>query len=325
MQFNFLAGVKKVELMILRAAIMTGQFLAAAYHRVVQFLQPKWQKYSRIGIVSLAVLYVIGAIVFGVRLYVQRRFAPIDRYASYIYPFPVAHAGRSLIFARTLERQIAWTDFFAQKMQKELPSDLDQQILDDKINDAVTMQEADRMGIKVTEKDIDARLQESIEGIGGQEQLESFFRENYNMSIGQFKANLMLPKVALEKIRDERFVRVKARHILIKDDKKAEEILKKIQDGGNFADLAKDNSEDQGSKDDGGLLAGGDFIYRDSGLVPEVEAALFALKAGETSGIVKSSLGNHILRVEERQGTIDKTTDGWLSDLRQTYRSGIWI
>ena len=325
MRFNFLGAVKKVELKILKGAIVVGQFLAATYRRLVQLLQPKWQKYSRLGLISLVVLYVIGAVVFGVRLYAQKRFAPIDRYASYIYPFPAAHAGRSIIFARSLERQIAWTDFFAQKMQKELPGDLPQQILEDKINDAVTLQEANRMGVKVTDKDIDARLQESVEGIGGQEQLASFFRDNYNISVNQFKNYLMLPKVALEKVRDEHFVRVKARHILIKDDKKAEEILKKIQEGGKFEDIAKDNSEDQGSKEDGGLLGGGEFIYRDSGLVPEVETALFALKAGEMSGLVKSSLGNHILKVEQRQGTIDKTAEAWLSDLRQTYPSRILI
>ena len=100
----------------------------------------------------------------------------------------------------------------------------------------------------------------------------------------------------------------RSRHILIKvasgaDAKtdaaakaKAEGLLKQIQGGANFADLAKKNSDDPGSKDKGGELG---FAHRGM-MVPEFDNALFTQKIGETK-IVKSSFGYHLVQVEERQ------------------------
>ena len=99
----------------------------------------------------------------------------------------------------------------------------------------------------------------------------------------------------------------KARHILIKvapnaDAKtdaaakaKAEDILKQIQNGGNFADLAKKNSDDPGSKDSGGELG----FARRGMMVPEFDNAIFTQKIGDTR-IVKTQYGYHIVQVEER-------------------------
>jgi peptidyl-prolyl cis-trans isomerase D len=100
----------------------------------------------------------------------------------------------------------------------------------------------------------------------------------------------------------------RSRHILIKVDAgadpkadaaakaKAEGLLKQIVAGGNFADLAKKNSDDPGSKDTGGELG---FSQRGR-MVPEFDNAIFTQKIGETK-IVKSQFGYHIVQVEERQ------------------------
>ncbi len=99
----------------------------------------------------------------------------------------------------------------------------------------------------------------------------------------------------------------KSRHILIQvaagaDAKtdaaakaKAEDILKQLQNGGNFADLAKKNSDDPGSKDSGGELG---FAQRGH-MVPEFDNAIFTQKIGDYK-IVKSQYGYHIVQVEER-------------------------
>jgi len=100
----------------------------------------------------------------------------------------------------------------------------------------------------------------------------------------------------------------RSRHILIKvavsaDAKtdaaakaKAEGLLKQIQGGANFADLAKKNSDDPGSKDSGGELG---FTQRGR-MVPAFDNAVFTQKVGETK-IVKTQFGYHIVQVEERQ------------------------
>lgn len=107
---------------------------------------------------------------------------------------------------------------------------------------------------------------------------------------------------------------VNVRHILIKtpapgpdgkvDEKaaqaakqKAEDILKQIQNGADFAELAKKYSEDPGSKDKGGSIG---WIQRGQ-TVPEFEQAAFSLGKGQTSGLVRSTFGFHIIRVEDKQ------------------------
>jgi peptidyl-prolyl cis-trans isomerase D len=76
---------------------------------------------------------------------------------------------------------------------------------------------------------------------------------------------------------------------------KAEGILKQLQAGGNWADIAKKNSDDPGSKDAGGELG---FAQRGR-MVPEFDAALFGQKIGDIK-IVKSQFGYHVVQVEER-------------------------
>ena len=113
---------------------------------------------------------------------------------------------------------------------------------------------------------------------------------------------------------------VKVSHILIKtplpapggkvDDKaveaarqKAEDILKQVKAGGDFAKLAEKNSDDTVSAKKGGELG---WIGRGR-TVPEFEKAAFSLAKGETSDLVKSSYGFHIIRVEDKQNAHMKT------------------
>jgi len=76
---------------------------------------------------------------------------------------------------------------------------------------------------------------------------------------------------------------------------KAKEVLRKIKAGGDFIQLAKDYSEDESSKLKGGML--GD-LHPDS-TVPEIAAEIVKLSEGETSGIIQSAFGYHILKLDE--------------------------
>jgi peptidyl-prolyl cis-trans isomerase D len=100
----------------------------------------------------------------------------------------------------------------------------------------------------------------------------------------------------------------KSRHILIsvppsadaKTDAaakaKAEMVLKLLQAGGSWTDLAKKYSDDPGSKDTGGELG---FAQRGK-MVPAFDTAIFTQKIGDID-IIKTNFGYHIVQVEERE------------------------
>src|SRR6266568_115077 len=115
---------------------------------------------------------------------------------------------------------------------------------------------------------------------------------------------------------------VNVRHILIKsplagpdgkvDPKaldtaraKAEDVLKQVKAGGNFADLAKKFSEDTGSAKEGGSLG----LIGKGRTVPEFEKAAFSLPKGATSDLVQSSYGFHIIHVDDKQDAHLKSLD----------------
>ena len=79
--------------------------------------------------------------------------------------------------------------------------------------------------------------------------------------------------------------------------KKAEDIVQQLKSGASFADLAKKYSQDPGSSQNGGLLP----PLTKGRTVPEFEQAAFSTPVGQTTGIIRTSYGFHIIHVEARQ------------------------
>jgi peptidyl-prolyl cis-trans isomerase D len=86
---------------------------------------------------------------------------------------------------------------------------------------------------------------------------------------------------------------------------KAEDVLKKAKHGGNFEDLAKKYSEDDGTKAKGGDLG---WIVEGQ-TVPEFQHAAFTLPKGSISDLVKTQYGFHIIRVLDRETAHTKSLD----------------
>jgi peptidyl-prolyl cis-trans isomerase D len=105
---------------------------------------------------------------------------------------------------------------------------------------------------------------------------------------------------------------IRASHILFKTEgkdkaavkKQAEAVLAKVKAGGDFAALAKQYSED-GSKD-----AGGDLDYFSRGkMVKPFEDAAWALEVGQTSGLVESEFGYHIIKLTDKKPAMNRTLE----------------
>lgn len=104
--------------------------------------------------------------------------------------------------------------------------------------------------------------------------------------------------------KDEKEVR--ARHILLANEKDAKDAKSKLDAGKSFEEVARDYSKDAASAKQGGDLG---YFTRDK-MVPEFASAAFALKKGEVSGPVKSPFGYHIIKVEDvRKVTVPSFND----------------
>jgi foldase protein PrsA len=316
--------LRKAEIVLLVFFVNFGKKVSGVYHKVKGFLVPKIRSHWKTIIIALAILYAIGGVVFGIRLYSQSRFEKVDLIASKFYPFPVANSGRAIVTNGELQQWVYSSRQFASKNNMEVPADLAQKVTQELANYKIVSQEADQMGIRLTNKEVEEKFMISIEGIGSIEQARDFIKQMYGLSLEQFK-NMIRPMILMEKVREEKFVRIKVRHILIKDEGKAKEVLEEVKGGGNFEEIAKNKSEDEGSKENGGLLAEGEFLYKGSGLVDEFEKAAFALKKGQVSELVKTEFGYHIIKAEDRQGSINKTAEEWTESLKKKYPQRVWL
>src|SRR5436305_5160348 len=89
---------------------------------------------------------------------------------------------------------------------------------------------------------------------------------------------------------------VHARHILVETEDEAKAIAEELKKGGDFAELAKKKSKDPGASDGGDL----GFFTKDQ-MVPEFSNVAFVLEPGKISDPVKSQVGWHLIKVEEKR------------------------
>jgi peptidyl-prolyl cis-trans isomerase D len=122
----------------------------------------------------------------------------------------------------------------------------------------------------------------------------------------------------------------RASHILVKTEKgapaaerekakaKAESLLAELKKNPQaFAELARKNSDDSGSAASGGDL---DFFGRGA-MVKPFEDSAFALKPGETSGLVETDFGYHIIRVTAARGGDKKPYDAVRAEIEDSFRT----
>ena len=213
--------------------------------------------------------------------------------------------------ARVNSTDITWKQF-NDALKKQGGS----QMLAGLLRDELIQQGANQHGIEVTDEDVESEVDNLATHFGSSAGLEQALTQ-YGMTVddlkGQIKSTLLLEAIAAKDVtieeeelktyydenkeQYEEPEQVKARHILVADEETAKNVLKKLETGEDFAEVAKEMSTDPGSKE-----KGGDLGFFEKGMMdPSFEESAFSLDIGETSPPVKSMFGYHIIRVEEKK------------------------
>ena len=131
------------------------------------------------------------------------------------------------------------------------------------------------------------------------------------VDVEAIRAKTVVPAADIERAYNDRIAeyttpeQLRASHILLKTEGKdeaavraqAEDVLKKAKAGADFAALAKQYSQDEGSAPNGGDL---DYFGRGR-MVPEFDAVAFAMEPGQISDLVKTSFGFHIIKLVDKK------------------------
>ncbi len=128
---------------------------------------------------------------------------------------------------------------------------------------------------------------------------ETYFDTSVKSSISEADARKLYDEQVTQLAKTKPEEEIKASHILVKEEANAKLIAAKISAGDDkaFAEAAKANSLDPGSKDDGGSLG----YFGRGQMVPQFEEAAFKLKKGEISAPIETQFGWHIIKVEDRR------------------------
>nr|WP_240548410.1 peptidylprolyl isomerase [Paenibacillus lignilyticus] len=190
------------------------------------------------------------------------------------------------------------------------------QTLDNLIQDELIKQEAAKKGIVISDKDVDAEIAIIKKRFPSEAEFQTALQQA-GMTLEDLKKQtpmqlrirkIIEPSVKVTDADVKQFFeankaefdvpeQVKASHILVATKAEADEIVKQLKAGADFAKLAKEKSTDVGSG-----AAGGDLGYFSKGaMVPEFENAAFSLKVGELSEPIKSEYGYHIIKVTDHK------------------------
>lgn len=271
-----------------------------------KFIYPLQHSAHRIVIISGAIFGVLALAFF---VYCILALYKFDTASTFMYrvtqviPFPVAKAGPDFVAYENYLFDLRHYIHYYQTQQKvDFKGDSGKEqlaafrkvALQSVVDEAYVKQLAKKNDVTVNEQEVRNQIDllRSQNRLGSSDKvLEDVLKEFWDWTLQDFERELK-KQILAQKVVSKLDTQTQAQ---------AQEVLTQLQNGGDFATLARQYSEDPNTKDNGGDY--GFAIERTNrDLAPQVVSTLFNMQPGQTSVIVETPLGLEILRVREVDG-----------------------
>ncbi|MDZ7673136.1 MAG: peptidylprolyl isomerase [Halanaerobiales bacterium] len=221
--------------------------------------------------------------------------------------------------------------------------------LDQLITEKLLAQEANKRGIELSEEEQTEIFNKQLEGIKQQnnlndEQLEQTLQQQGIESIDAYKQrffDINKDRLIINKLQEtviseaevteeemktyydentsqfEVQEQVEASHILLKDEETAQEVLTELENGADFAELAKEYSTGP-SAEDGGSLG---YVSKDQNIAQGFKDALFKLEVGSISDVVETQYGFHIIKASDKKEAGTRSYDEVKEQIKQQLKN----
>ncbi|GIN71933.1 foldase protein PrsA [Bacillus sp. J14TS2] len=202
------------------------------------------------------------------------------------------------------------------ELYEQLVDNYGEQTLDGMINDEIVKMEAKKEKVSISDDEINQEMDKYVEQSGGEEafnsalQQQGLTKKDLEKDIVSFLSiqKILEPRIDIsdDEIKEyfednkasfDQEEQVEASHILVDDEKTAKEVKQKIDDGEDFAELAKEYSTDESNAESGGELG----FFGKGKMVKEFEDKAFSMKVDEISDPVKTEHGYHIIKVTDKK------------------------
>ncbi len=219
-----------------------------------------------------------------------------------VLPYPAAMVDGKIITFYDWNFEVKAISNFSEKKfgyveKKEIGAD----VLEKLINEKIISKIAAEYRVSLTESEIDEMIKQVAEESGGMESFVQNIQEYFGWDLETFRQHIAYPEILRDKLVKELSSSDKAQN---EAQKKAEIIREKIvSEKINFAEAAKEYSEDTGTAEMGGDLG----WFKKGVMVKEFEDVAFSLQPGEISQPVKTVYGYHLIMLEAKNETDPNT------------------
>ncbi len=257
-------------------------------------------------IILVVIVCVCSVLAYGTETEIGKKIA--NKFEK-IIPFPAAIIDHTnFIFLSDVEKNLDSVQKFyvSQEISKEglridftTPDGMKRleikkrEVLDKLVEDKIIELLAKKKGITIDKSDVDKIVNEKLAEYGTAEEFKKSLLDSYGWSLADFKEKVVLPSAYKEALsiyaESENLDNSIAK-------KKIEQAKKELENGKDFAEVVEKYSEGL-SKDSGGELG---WVKKEQ-VLEEIQAAFFSSDSPKENSIIESSIGFHIIKVENRK------------------------